>query len=86
MTKACRINGGRQWQQSDSLPTRERRLITLRGEPAKTIIRASKKANADLIVLGTHGKTGTDAFWSGSVTPGVCAGCDVPILLVPVKQ
>ena len=58
----------------------------LRGEPAKTIIRASKKAKADLIVLGTHGKTGTDAFWSGSVTPRVCAGCDVPILLVPVKQ
>jgi nucleotide-binding universal stress UspA family protein len=58
----------------------------LRGEPAKTIIRASKKAKADLIVLGTHGKTGTDAFWSGSVTPRICAGCDVPILLVPVKR
>jgi len=58
----------------------------LRGDPAKTIIRASKKANADLIVLGTHGKAGTDAFWSGSVTPRVCADCDVPILLVPVKQ
>jgi nucleotide-binding universal stress UspA family protein len=56
----------------------------LRGEPAKTIIKASKKSKADLIVLGTHGKTGTDAFWSGSITPKVCAGCNVPILLVPV--
>jgi nucleotide-binding universal stress UspA family protein len=58
----------------------------LRGEPARTIIKASKKAKADLIVLGTHGKTGTDAFWSGSITPRVCADCDVPILLAPVKQ
>jgi hypothetical protein len=44
------------------------------------------KAKADLIVLGTHGKTGTNAFWSGSTAPRVCAGCDVPILLVPVTQ
>jgi nucleotide-binding universal stress UspA family protein len=58
----------------------------LRGEPAKTIIEASKRSKADLIVLGTHGKTGTDAFWSGSITPRICAGCDVPILLVPVTQ
>jgi len=44
------------------------------------------KAKADLIVLGTHEKTGTNAFWSGSTAPRVCAGCDVPILLVPVTQ
>lgn len=61
-------------------------MKVLRGQPAKTITKASKKAKADLIVLGTHGKTGTDAFWSGSATPRVCADCDVPILLVPVKQ
>jgi hypothetical protein len=44
------------------------------------------EAKADLIVLGTHGKTGTNAFWSGNTAPRVCAGCDVPILLVPVTQ
>ncbi len=64
---------------------KQSKLDFLKQGDAKTIIRVSKKAKADLIVLGTHGKTGTDAFWSGSVTPGVCAGCDVPILHVPVK-
>ena len=57
-----------------------------RGEPARLIKKASKRAKVDLIVMGTHGKTGTDAFWSGSVTPKVCADCDVPLLLVPVCQ
>ncbi len=55
-----------------------------RGEPAKIISDVAKELNADLIVLGTHGKTGMDAFWSGSVTPKVCRNCAVPLLLVPV--
>ena len=40
----------------------------------------------DLIILGTHGKSGMDAFWSGSVTNKVCSECKIPLLLVPVSK
>ncbi|HSB66179.1 MAG TPA: universal stress protein [Anaerolineales bacterium] len=57
-----------------------------RGDPAKTIIRTARRVGADLIVLGTHGKTGMDAFWSGSLTPLVSSRSHLPLMLVPVTE
>jgi nucleotide-binding universal stress UspA family protein len=57
-----------------------------RGDPAKTIIRTARRIGADVIVLGTHGKTGMDAFWSGSLTPLVSSRSHLPLLLVPVTK
>ncbi len=57
-----------------------------RGDPAKTIVRVARRTGADLIVLGTHGKSGMDAFWSGSVAPQVSSRSHLPLLLVPVQQ
>ncbi len=55
-----------------------------RGEPALTIVEVSRQVGADLIILGTHGKAGMDAFWAGSVTPRISAKCSVPLMLVPI--
>jgi nucleotide-binding universal stress UspA family protein len=55
-----------------------------RGEPASTVALISERARSDLIVLGTHGKTGTDAFWSGSIAPKILSKASIPLLLVPV--
>jgi nucleotide-binding universal stress UspA family protein len=57
-----------------------------RGEPAAAIVSVAERINASLIVLGTHGKTGMDAFWSGSVTPKVASKTNIPLLLVPVYE
>ena len=57
-----------------------------RGDPAKTIIRTARRVGADVIVLGTHGKAGMDAFWSGSLTPLVSSRSHLPLLLVPVTE
>ena len=57
-----------------------------RGDPAEVIARAARELGADLIVLGTHGKTGTKAFWSESVGAQVCRSCRIPLLLVPVPK
>jgi nucleotide-binding universal stress UspA family protein len=56
-----------------------------RGEPASAIVRTAERVQADVIVLGTHGKAGMDAFWSGSVAPQVSSRSRVPLLLVPVR-
>jgi len=57
-----------------------------RGDPAKLIATVAKKIGADLIVIGTHGKTGMDAFWSGSMAPKISRYSPAPLLLVPVHQ
>lgn len=56
-----------------------------RGDPAKAIVRSAKQTNAGLIVLGTHGRTGLEAFWSESVAPQVISRTHVALLLVPVR-
>ncbi len=56
----------------------------MRGEPVNVIEETAEAVKADLIVLGTHGKAGTEAFWSGSVAPKVSGRSRVPLLLVPV--
>lgn len=57
-----------------------------RGDPASCIVSTALRANADLIVLGTHGKAGADAFWSGSVAPKVSNRTKLPLLLIPVHD
>ncbi len=57
-----------------------------RGEPAAAIAQAAQEVHADLIVMATHGKSHTDAFWSGSVSPRVSSKTRRPLLLVPVPE
>jgi len=57
-----------------------------RGDPATAIVEVAKEEDAGLIVLGTHGKTGLEAFWSESVAPQVCNRSRVPLLLAPVHR
>jgi nucleotide-binding universal stress UspA family protein len=57
-----------------------------RGNPMPVILDAAQEANAAMIVLGTHGKAGWDAFWSGSVSPRLSSRWRQPLLLVPVTR
>ncbi len=57
-----------------------------RSSPAKAIVKTAKSAKSDLIVLATHGKSGSKPFWEGSVTPQVIRAAKVPVLLVPVRE
>jgi len=57
-----------------------------RGAPAVVIAHTAQEIDTDLIVLGTHGKTGMDAFWSGSVTPRILSRARIPMLLVRVHE
>jgi nucleotide-binding universal stress UspA family protein len=57
-----------------------------RGDPSRTIVDMVKQTGADLLVLGTHGKTGLDAFWAGSVAARIVNRVRIPMLLVPVRE
>jgi universal stress protein A len=52
------------------------------GVPFREISKAAKEMEADLIVLGTHGRTGLDRLMMGSVAERVVRGAPCPILLV----
>lgn len=59
-------------------------VAVLRGEPVTAISNSAEAVKADLVVLGTHGKTGLEAFWSRSATPHLSRKIRIPFLLVPV--
>ncbi|GAK49105.1 UspA domain protein [Candidatus Moduliflexus flocculans] len=57
-----------------------------RGDPATVIAETAEIMNASLIVLGTHGRAGTNAFWRNSVGANVILRSKRPVLLIPVKE
>jgi len=56
-----------------------------RGDPAAVIARKAAESGADLIVFGTHGNAGMEAFWRRSVTANVARRSEVPLLLIPLQ-
>ena len=55
------------------------------GNPAQAILKAAARTRADLIVLGTHGLTGTNRLLIGSTTLSVLQRTTVPVLAVPAS-
>lgn len=55
----------------------------LRGHPARVIVEAAAKLGSDLVILGTHGRSGMEAFWEGSVAHAVYSRSLLPLLLIP---
>ena len=56
------------------------------GSTADGIISCSKEFEADLIVIGTHSRSGLDRFLMGSVAEHVVRHSEVPVLVVPYKE
>ncbi len=56
-----------------------------RGDPAQVISKTAENISADLIVFGTHGRAGLDAFWNRSVAASVARKTQMPLLLLPLK-
>jgi nucleotide-binding universal stress UspA family protein len=52
------------------------------GSPREEIVRLAKEGNADLIVMGTHGRRGLPRAILGSVTERVIRTTDVPVLTI----
>jgi nucleotide-binding universal stress UspA family protein len=56
------------------------------GSTADGIINCSKEFKADLIVIGTHSRTGFDRLFMGSVAEHVVRHAEMPVLVVPFKE
>jgi nucleotide-binding universal stress UspA family protein len=58
----------------------------LQGEPDDAIVQAALKNEVDLILLGSHGRTGLKKLLLGSVTGRVIGQAPCPVLVVKVKD
>jgi nucleotide-binding universal stress UspA family protein len=54
--------------------------------PHKAILRYATEQDIDLIVMGTHGRTGVERYLLGSVTEKVVRLSDVPVLTVKAED
>lgn len=59
--------------------------LLLRGSSHEQIVKAAKSRKADMIVIGTHGRTGLSKFFMGSVAGKVVASAPCPVLTVRGK-
>lgn len=55
------------------------------GHPTEEIIKTAETWEADLIVIGTHGRTGLKHLLMGSVAQQVLHHSKIPVLVVPSK-
>lgn len=56
------------------------------GSPHEQIIAYANDHDIDIIVMGTHGRTGLDRYLLGSVTEKVVRLADVPVMTVRMPQ
>jgi nucleotide-binding universal stress UspA family protein len=62
--------------------------LVVQGDPAEAIDRVARERRCDLIVLGTHGRTGLARLFMGSIAEQVVrqATCPVLVCKVPLAQ
>lgn len=56
------------------------------GEPASTILRVADKTGAQLVIVGTHGRTGVRHLLLGSIAEKLVRLSHVPVLTVPPPE
>lgn len=79
------------WKEMEKWDAEARRKVqdvqrmVVRGVPFVEIIRTAKETGADLIVIGTHGRTGIDHMLFGSTAEKVVRKAHCPVLTVRVE-
>jgi nucleotide-binding universal stress UspA family protein len=72
------------WAAEASSKVEQVEKLVIRGVPFVEIIRAAKEKDADLIVIGTHGRTGIDHMLFGSTAEKVVRKAPCPVLTVRI--
>lgn len=62
------------------------RAAVSQGDPEEEILEYADEYAVELLVMGTHGRTGVDRYVAGSVTEGVVRQAEVPVLTVRATE
>jgi universal stress protein A len=69
---------------AEQLPATQSRVIIVRfGNPAREITALAQRVGADLVVMGTHGRTMMARLFQGSIAEKVIAHAPCPVLALP---
>lgn len=60
--------------------------VVKQGDFEESILETAKEIEADIIVLGSHGRHGLDKMLLGSVAEQVLHKTDVPLFIIPTKM
>ena len=60
--------------------------IVKEGESADEILNTAKEIHADIIVMGSHSRSGLDKILMGSVTEKVLHNTTIPLFIIPTKK
>jgi len=61
-------------------------IVTKSGREDNEILKFAKKENIDIIVMGTHGRTGIEHVFFGSVAERVIRRSPFPVFIIPCKR
>ena len=61
-------------------------FVTKSGREDEEILEFAKKEKIDLIVMGTHGRTGIEHVFFGSVSEKVLRHSPIPVFVIPCKE
>ena len=56
------------------------------GSPSREIVRYADQQDCDVVVMGTHGRSGFDKLLLGSVAERVVRSSNVPVLTIRVRK
>jgi len=72
------------WAEEVSTRVKDVEKMVVRGVPFAEIIKTARDKNADMIVIGTHGRTGIDHILFGSTAEKVVRKAACPVLTVRI--
>ena len=61
-------------------------IVTMAGDPKLDILNACKELDADILVIGTHGRTGWNHTMMGSNAEYIVRHSTIPVLVVPYRK
>ena len=62
------------------------KVVTRSGREDEEILKFAKQEKVDLIVMGTHGRTGIENVFFGSVAEKVLKRSPIPVFIIPSKK
>jgi len=62
------------------------KIITKSGREDEEILKFARKENIDIIVIGTHGRTGIEHLFIGSVAEKIIRHSPIPVFIIPCEK
>ena len=60
--------------------------LLLQGSTVETILAEAKKLGADIIIVGSHSRSGIEKLFMGSMSEGILRSAHCPVLVIPADS